>query len=250
MSGAAELARLSVEDGVATLTLNRPEKRNALSRGLLIAVRECVGAFAAEPSSTVLVLDGAGKAFSAGMDLKSALNEEGAAFELLSAIAELAIELRALPAVVIAKAHGAAIGGGCGLMVAADIAATHPDSKVGFPEVDLGVCPAVVAPLLAAKIGPGRARRVLLEGGTMSGREAFERGFVDVCVPREELDGRVGEMAGRIAKAGPRAIATTKAHLGAMDGGVIERLVREGAALSAEVIAGAEARERLSAIYG
>jgi enoyl-CoA hydratase/carnithine racemase len=152
--------------------------------------------------------------------------------------------------VVIAKAHGAAIGGGCGLVVGADIAVTHPDAKLGFPEVDLGVCPAVVAPLLVQKVGAGRARRILLSGGTMSGHEALAWGVVDHCVERGELDGFVGELAGRIAKAGPASIAATKRHLNTMAGDGFAALVREGAALSAEVIAGAEAQERLSKLYG
>lgn len=251
---AADLAQLDIQGRVATLTLNRTDKRNALSIDLLDALQSKVDQLAATSDRpdrpTALIITGAGKAFSAGMDLKAVLRQPGAPLKLLSAIAELTIAIRNLPMVVIAKVNGAAIGGGCGLVATADIAVTHPDAKLGYPEVDLGVCPAVVAPWLVNALGAGKARRILLEGGTMSGTRALELGLVHECVPKEELDDRTQDIASRIAKAGPDALATTKSLLNEIEGQRLLELVRKGAHLSANVIEGEEAQQRLSAIYG
>jgi enoyl-CoA hydratase/carnithine racemase len=245
-----DLAPIEYAPPVARLFLNRPEKRNALSLDLLTALRARVGELALRSDISVVVLSGMGPTFCAGMDLKAVLSEPGAPLRLLESIAELTIAIRALPQVVVAKVHGAAIGGGCGLVAVSDIALTHPDAKLGYPEVDLGVCPAVVAPWLVASVGAGVARRILLQGGTMSGLRALEFGLVAEAVPKESLDARVEEIVATLAKAGPRALAATKAHLNAIAGAAVHAQVRKGAAISAEVIAGPEARARLGAVYG
>jgi methylglutaconyl-CoA hydratase len=253
----AEIAVLSIDGAIATLKLNRPEKRNALSLDLLAALREKVAQLAAmsgDERPSVLVLTGEGKSFCAGMDLKAVLKEPGAPLRLLQSIAELTIAIRELPMVVLGRVNGAAIGGGCGLVAVCDLAITTPDAKLGYPEVDLGVCPAVVAPWLVAAVGGSTARKILLSGGTMSGLQAFQMGLVTEIVPAAELDTRVAEVAAGLAKAGPHALSQTKKLLNEIDqGGENQRLyelVRKGAHISAEVIAGAEAQQRLGAIYG
>ncbi|MFG0292850.1 MAG: enoyl-CoA hydratase/isomerase family protein [Phycisphaerales bacterium JB050] len=252
-----DIAPLTIDGAIATLKLNRPEKRNALSLDLLGALRERVAQLAAMPDDdrpSVLVLTGEGKSFCAGMDLKAVLKEPGAPLRLLQSIAELTIAIRELPMVVLGRVNGAAIGGGCGLVAVCDLAITTPDAKLGYPEVDLGVCPAVVAPWLVAAVGGSTARRILLSGGTMSGLQAFQFGLVTEIVPAAELDDRVRAVAEGLAKAGPHALSQTKKLLNEIDqGGENERLyalVRKGAHLSAEVIGGEEAQRRLSAIYG
>ncbi len=155
-----DLAKLSFHGRAATLSLNRPDARNALSIELLAALHARVGEIAARDDVTILVVTGEGKSFCAGMDLKAVLKSPELPLRLLSSLAEFTIKLRALPQVVVAKVNGAAIGGGCGLACVCDIAITHGDSKMGFPEVDLGVCPAVVAPWLVKKVGAGRARQI------------------------------------------------------------------------------------------
>src|SRR5262249_4847270 len=169
--------------GAVVLSLNRPESRNAMSIDLLAAVHARVDAIAADGAARVVVLTGAGKVFCAGMDLQQVLDEPGAPLRLLSSLADLTLKIRALSAVVVAKVNGAAIGGGCGLACVCDFAITHADSKMGFPEVDLGVCPAVVAPWLVRRIGPGRARRMLLSRGVLTGREAPQAGGVHHLAP-------------------------------------------------------------------
>lgn len=246
----SELATLTFEGRIASLTLNRPEKRNALSVDLLAALSTHVATLATREDASVCVITGAGPTFCAGMDLKAVLKEPGAPLRLLSAIAELTIAIRRLPQVTLARVNGAAIGGGCGLVSVCDIAVTHPDVKMGFPEVDLGVCPAVVAPWLVQAVGPGAARRVLLEGGTMNGVRALEIGLVSEIVAADQLDGVVKERAERLAKAGPLALRATKKLLNDLAGEQLENAVRKGAQISADVVGGEEAQRMLGKVYG
>lgn len=246
----SDLAPVELHPPIARLFLNRPDKRNALSIDLLAALRERVAMLATRTDVSIVVLAGKGPTFCSGMDLKAVLSEPGAPLRLLESIAELTIAIRELPQVVVAKVQGAAIGGGCGLVAVSDIALTHPDAKLGYPEVDLGVCPAVVAPWLVAAVGASTARRILLQGGTMSGQRAMEAGLVMEAVPQETLDARTEEIVARLASAGPRAMAATKAHLNDIAGAELYANVRRGAHISAEVIAGPEARARLTRAFG
>jgi enoyl-CoA hydratase/carnithine racemase len=233
-----DLARLACDGRVATLTLNRPDARNALSIELLDTLHARVDELAKREDVTAVVVTGEGKSFCAGMDLKAVLSGPDLPLKLLSSLAEFTIKLRALPQVTVAKVNGAAIGGGCGLACVCDIATTHADSKMGFPEVDLGVCPAVVAPWLVKKIGAGPARRVLLTGGLMSGQQAFEMGIVNHVVPlRGALDAATDELVKRLASGGPNALRATKRLLNEIDGSIDGALVRRGAELSAQVVA-------------
>ncbi|MCC6320156.1 MAG: enoyl-CoA hydratase/isomerase family protein [Phycisphaerales bacterium] len=246
------LATLTFAPPLATLALNRPESRNALSIDLLRAMHDRTGELAARIKSAgdihIVILTGTGKAFCAGMDLKQVLDVPGAPLTLLSLLSEFTLKLRALPAVTIAVVNGAAIGGGCGLATVCDLAITHADSKMGFPEVDLGVCPAVVAPWLARKVGPGRARSILLRGGLMSGRDAAAAGLVDhVVETREELDPAASALAAKLATGGPGALRATKSLLNDLDGSLDATLARRAAELSAGVLAMPEAQAMLRA---
>lgn len=246
-----DLANLTLEGPVATLTMLRTDKRNALSPDLLSSLHTRLDELGGAPEINALVLTGAGAAFCAGMDLRAVLSDPDAPLRLLSSIAELTIRVRSLPAVTIARVNGAAIGGGCGLTTACDIVVSHSNAKLGFPEVDLGVCPAVVTPWVHAKVGPGRARRILLEGGTMSGRRAHDLGLVDHLVEAEsDLGEAVSDLTSRLSRAGRAALARTKALLNELDGAELAESVRHGAQISADVIAGAEAQGKLSKLFG
>lgn len=242
------LATLEIHGPIATLSLNRPDARNALSISLLTDLRARVDELAGRSDVTVVVLTGAGKAFCAGMDLKAVLDNHELALQLLSSLADLTIAIRTLPQVTVAKVNGAAIGGGCGLATVTDLCVTHADSKMGFPEVDLGVCPAVVAPWLVRKIGAGRARAVLLKGGLMSGTEAHDDGIVDHVVPTlADLGPFTAALAQRLSAGGPHALRATKGLLNRIDGSLDREIVRRGAQLSASVLSTHDAQERLRA---
>lgn len=241
------LALLERSAALATIKLNRPEARNALSVDLLKAITARVHDLAASPP-TVLCITGAGNAFCAGMDLKLVVNNAAAASELLRELALLLVTIRSLPCVVVGKVNGAAIGGGCGLACVCDVVITHADAKLGFPEVDLGVCPAVVAPWLVRKIGAGRARRVLLSGGFMTGTQAGEIGIADHVVPdRIALDHAADELCSRLGAGGPNALAATKTLLNELDGSLDRDQAVRGADLSARVLVSDEARAMLTA---
>lgn len=247
-----DLALLSSTGPIATLTLNRVDARNSLSLELLAALHERIGELERQAATTVLILTGAGKAFCAGMDLKAVATDEGLTsglpLKLLTSLADFTLRLRRLPMISIAKVNGAAIGGGCGLATVCDIAITHADSKMGFPEVDLGVCPAVVAPWLVRKIGAGGARQVLLSGGVFSGQRAYELGIVNHIVPTlADLCAATDAIAQRLATGGPNALRATKSLLNDLDGSLDESLARRGAELSAQVLATPEAQAMLRA---
>lgn len=242
---------LETNDRIATLTINRPEARNAMSLEILEAMHEAVDGLRGSDAS-VLVITGAGKAFCAGMDLKAVLIElsgdASIGAQLLRSLAELTLKIRRLDQVTVASVNGAAIGGGCGLTCVCDVTVSHADAKLGFPEVDLGICPAVIAPWVVKKLGAGVARKALLMGGVMRGQEAHAIGLVDQLAPdRDGLGALTDEVAQRLASGGPKALSATKGLLNTLDGSQEEKLVLKGAALSAKVLASPEAQAALAA---
>jgi len=247
----SELALLTTEGRIATLTMNRGESRNSMSLGMLEAMHGRVDELV-ESDCSVLVLTGAGRAFCAGMDLKAVVIEASGdptlGEKLLTSLAELTIKIRSLPMVTVASVNGAAIGGGCGLSCVCDVSVSHADAKLGFPEVDLGLCPAVIAPWVVAKMGAGRARMAMLMGGIMSGARGHELGLIDhLTADREGLESLTAEIAERLASGGPKALAATKDLLNVIDGTVDPAMVLRGAKLSAGVLATPEAQAVLMA---
>lgn len=242
---------LDINDKIATLTINRPDARNAMSVEILGAMHEAVDSLSGTQTS-VLVITGAGRAFCAGMDLKAVLIElsgdPAMGERLLTSLAELTLKVRKLDQVTLASVNGAAIGGGCGLTCVCDVTVSHTDAKLGFPEVDLGICPAVIAPWVVKKLGAGVARKAMLMGGVMSGQQAFDIGLVDQLAPdRDGLDTLTREIADRLASGGPKALSVTKSLLNKLDGSLEESLVMQGAQLSASVLATPEAQSALAA---
>jgi methylglutaconyl-CoA hydratase len=244
------LARTEIADGIATLTMNRPEQRNALSLELIRHLSGELDSLETDAAIRALILAGAGKAFCAGMDIKGVMADPAGMREMLRGLADVMRRIRRLSVPTIARVQGAAVGGGCGLMVVTDFAITHPEARVGYPEVTLGLCPAVVAPWLMRRVGPGPARAILLAGGTMTGSRAAELGLATHAVPLDDLERTARELAGELASGGPRATATTKRWLNELDGSLEDALLDKGAELSADVIAGDEAQDRLRAQFG
>jgi len=184
------------------------------------------------------------------MDLRGVLDDADAMGGMLRGLARATGRIRALTVPTIARVHGAAIGGGCGLAAVTDLAVTHPDATLGYPEVTLGVCPAVVTPWLIRKIGAGPARAMLLQGGTITGEAAHARGLVDRLYAADELASGTAAMATKLAAGGAEAIAVTKRWLNELDGSCNPAMLDRGADLSAAVIAGEEAQTRLRPLYG
>ena len=243
------MIRLHHNQGITTMTLNRPSKRNALSLELIEAMHEKLDEVERDDAMRVFILAGEGRSFCAGMDLKGVIDDPVKMKEMLRRLSEATKRIRCLPVPTIATVQGAAVGGGCGLMVVCDFAFTHPEAKVGYPEVDLGVCPAVVAPWLIKKLGAGKARAMLLAGGTMSGEQGFQAGLATHLCEQDALFDSVEAFAKNLARGGKDAMATTKKWLNELDGSLDDDVLQRAADLSAEIIAGEEAQTRLKPLY-
>lgn len=244
-----ELVSLTKNGGVARVGLKRPESRNALCATMIDELSSVIAEVESDAELRVVVLEGEGKSFCAGMDLKGVRDDPSAMGGMLEGLAQVSVRIRTLSIPTIARVQGAAIGGGCGLLAICDFAITHPEARIGYPEVDLGICPAVVAPWLIQRIGAGKARSLLLAGGTMTGEAALDHGLVDECVPFEALDEAVERRAKRILAGGANAVRITKQWLNELEGDKIRQDVLKGGQLSASVIQGEEAQERIRQLW-
>ncbi len=246
-----QLALLDVDGCCATLTLNRGDKRNAFSLDLLSALHAKIDELEKLGDVHVLTITGAGKSFCAGMDLKQVMGDAKAGHELLSSLGKLTHRVRTLPMAVVGVVKGAAIGGGCGFACVCDFALTHDDAVLGFPEVDLGLCPAVVAPWVVRRLGAGPARQLLLAGGTVTGARAAEIGLVTRSLPTSHrLDEAAEKLVESLKAAGPGALRATKQLLNELDGSDQDADLVRGAELSASVLASQDAQQRLKARFG
>src|SRR5882757_6392711 len=205
--------QLAYDAGIATITLNRPEKRNAISFELLselLAVFDEIEASATQ----ILILTGAGKAFCAGLDLeelKSLLGKTQA--ENLADSERIARVFRRLydfPKPTIAAVNGAAIAGGTGLATLCDFTLAVPEAKFGYTEVRIGFVPAIVSSFLIANIGEKRARDLLLTGRIFSAEEAHRLGLVNEIVAPDQLMKRAQELAAQLLENSPASLQATK----------------------------------------
>ncbi len=215
------MLRIEQTASVLRLTLNRPDQRNALSRDLVDALHSALDS--AAPDVRVIVLTGEGSAFSAGADLASLQAMQTATAEEnlddSRALSDLFQTIRTHRCPVIARVNGAAIGGGCGLVAACDLAVCADDAKLGFPEVRLGFVPAIVLPFVVRKVGEGRARELLLLGGRFTAEQALTAGFVTRVVPSDRLDEVVDKMAVElVTKTSATALSLTKQLFHVTDG--------------------------------
>jgi enoyl-CoA hydratase len=198
---------------LVTLTLNRPEKLNALNEELLRELAGAVTELARDASVRCAILTGAGdKAFAAGADI-AAMSEltptQAKHFAEVGHGIGSAIEQLAFP--VIAAVNGFALGGGCELALACDFIYASDKAKLGQPEVNLGVIPGFGGTQrLARRVGEARARELCMTGDTLTAEEALRVGLVNAVVPHAELLPRVRDVAKKIASKGPLAIAAAK----------------------------------------
>ena len=203
-----------LEGGVLTLLLNRPEVGNALSPDLVGAMEEALAAAANDPAVRVVVVTGAGKHFSAGADLNYMKSMRGAGHAANVADAlrtqRLFAGLAELPKPVVARVHGAARGGGVGLVAAADVVVAGNGASFAFTEVRLGIIPAMISPFVVARLGAARARRLFLTAETFDAEQGEAWGLVDHAVPDEDLDGTVARVCRDLMRGGPTALAETK----------------------------------------
>lgn len=179
----AELLEYRVEGRVARLTLNRPEKRNALNGALVEAIKNGLGRADSDEDVQVVALRGAGKDFCSGADLAELerISEmtEAENLEDARSLGALFLTMRGLNKPVVAVVHGRALAGGCGLATACDLVLAHEDAQFGYPEVHLGFVPALVMTILRRKMGEARAFQLVAEGDRFGARRAEEIGLVN-----------------------------------------------------------------------
>jgi methylglutaconyl-CoA hydratase len=203
------------DGAVATLRLERPDVHNAFDDTLIAGLVPALLALGADPAVRVVVLEGAGASFSAGADLRwmrrMAAADEAANRDDALALAGLLRALDELPKPTIARVHGAAFGGGVGLVAACDIAIGVPGAKFGLTESRLGLLPAVISPYVVAAIGARQARRWFATAETFDAAEALRIGLLHQVVEPDALDAAVQRQVDLLLKAGPRAAAAAKA---------------------------------------
>lgn len=209
---AAELLRHDA-DGVAWLTLNRPQARNALSAGLLATLAGTLDAIAVDASVRVVVLAGAGPAFCAGHDLREmrADPEREAMAALFAACSAVMMKLQALPQPVIARVHGVATAAGCQLVASCDLAVAADTARFATPGVAIGLFCSTPAVALSRAVGRKAALDMLLTGEMVSAARALEIGLVSRVVPEAALDREVAALAAGIAARSAVALSIGKA---------------------------------------
>ncbi|MBN7135330.1 enoyl-CoA hydratase [Lysobacter enzymogenes] len=244
---------LSLRDGpVARLRLNRPDLHNAFDAVLIAALTGALEAVGADDGVRVVVIEGEGASFSAGADLNwmrgMAAASEADNREDSLALARLMRTLNELPKPTIARVHGAAFGGGVGLVACCDIAIGVPEAKFGLTESKLGLLPAVISPYVIEAIGARQARRWFASAEIFDAAVAQSIGLLHQVVAADALDAAVARQASLLLKAGPHAAATAKALVrrvaGERDGG---KLDADNAALIAALRVSAEGQEGLAA---
>ncbi|HZV23897.1 MAG TPA: enoyl-CoA hydratase-related protein [Luteimonas sp.] len=205
---------LQREGAVARLRLERPEVHNAFDDGLVAALTRTLDSLTAARDVRVLVLEGAGASFSAGADLHwmrgMAAATEAENREDALALARLMRTLDAMPMPTIARVHGAAFGGGVGLVACCDIAIGAPEAKFGLTESRLGLLPAVISPYVIAAIGARQARRYFATAEVFDAAEALRIGLLHQVVAAEDLDAAVQRQLDLLARAAPLAASQAK----------------------------------------
>jgi methylglutaconyl-CoA hydratase len=233
----AESVQFTVSDGVARVTLARPEVRNAFNAELIEQLHDLFTRIAAADDVRAVVLAGEGKVFCGGADINWMRSSLELTFEANVADAERMSDMfRAIdnsPKPVIGKIHGAALGGGAGLAAVCDIAIATDDAIFGFTEVKLGIIPAVISPFVLAKIGASQARALFLTGERFDAARAQRIGLVHEVVPAAQLDAAVERRLAELHSAGPSAVASAKLLVRR----VLDGSYDESRAITAEAIA-------------
>lgn len=243
---------VDIRDGIARVTLNRPDVRNALNQTMLRELDAALGTLERDPAARVIVLSGAGdKAFCAGADLKG-VGDRGTTLQARESFGGLARILEAIARMrtpVIAQVHGFALAGGCGLVAGCDIVIAADDAVFGLPELKVGLVPAIVMAPILRSVGRKRGLLMILSGEQIPAREAYEMGLVSRLVPRGSLSEAVSDLARVLAGLSPTAVGLVKEAAAAvpdMEYGASLRYLRE---ISTLVALSEDAKEGIAAFF-
>jgi methylglutaconyl-CoA hydratase len=262
-----ETLKVESDRSISTLTLNRPEKRNAISPKMIEELLAALDAVETG-SARILIMTGAGKAFCAGMDLdalktlsaklaenvppgEGVLNDRGPNGDAILAdtrrIAAMFRKIYGFSKPLIAAVNGAAVAGGCGLATLADFTLAVPEAKFGYTEVLVGFMPAMVSTFLIRQVGEKRARDLLLRGRIMDAEEAQQMGLVNEIVPAAKLLERARALAEELLAMSPTSLTYTKRLLHQFSDAEIEHDLELALQESARIRSTADFREGLAA---
>jgi methylglutaconyl-CoA hydratase len=225
------LIRYETADGVGRITLDRPEKRNALHPELIARLQDAFERAGGDPAARVILLCGAGPDFCAGLDLASLAGEPDDPLAHLGsarALADLYLAIRRLPKPVIAAVHGRAYGGGAGLATACDLIVAAESAEFRYPEVNLGFVAAIVMSMLRRVVGEKRVFEMAALGEAVRASAAAEYGLVNHVYPDAGFDARAAAYAEALAAKSASALLLTKDLLYHIDGMTLEAAVHAG----------------------
>ena len=223
----------SVDNGVASITLNRPEKRNALNDALIADIKRGLQDASQDESVKVVVISGAGKDFCSGADL-SALQKIAQASVSVNAedarsLLELFVQIRQVRVPVVAAVKGRALAGGCGLATACDLVLASASARFGYPEVKIGFVPAMVLAILRRNVSEKRAFELITRGEEIDAARAAEIGLVNQIFSDETFDADVNQYLKRFTEVSSTAVALTKTLLYQVDGLAFLEALESGA---------------------
>jgi methylglutaconyl-CoA hydratase len=209
-----ETIRVRVKHGVATITLTRPEVKNAFNEAMLDELLEAYGALESDPEVRVVVLTGEGDSFCAGADLNYMKHTANFTFDENFAdamkISNVMEKIHRLAKPTVARVNGYAIGGGAGLMAANDIVIASKKAVISLSEVKIGLVPACISPYVIMRAGPGACREFFLTGERMKAKKAHRLGLVNGVADEDELDEEIEEITKRLVSSGPEALRVCK----------------------------------------
>lgn len=245
MSG--DILHASSADGVLTLTLSRPEKRNALNRALVEALTEALVRAQHDGEVRVVAIRGAGRDFCAGADLAELerVSDMGPEKSLEDArrLGALFTSIRTMPKPVVAVVQGRALAGGCGLATACDAVLAHEDAELGYPEIHLGFVPAMVMTMLRRKVGEGHAFDLVTRGHRVDASLAREIGLVTRVFDADRFETDVARHLAELADMPPTAVALTKGLLYELDELGFEEGIERGAQVNVQARMSDECRD-------
>jgi methylglutaconyl-CoA hydratase len=227
----------SVEQKIARVTLNRPDKRNALDDEIIGELKDAMGRSARDPDVRVVVITGAGKDFCSGADLSALLKiAEATVMENVEdarSLGELFISMRRHPRPIIAAVRGRALAGGCGLATACDLILAAESARFGYPEVNIGFIPAMVMAILRRSVPEKLAFELITRGEVADARAAQDLGLVNRVFPDEGFDESVTEYASQLAGKSASAVSLSKGLLYHMDSMSFEAAIEAGVQMNA-----------------
>jgi len=243
-----QLVRVATAGGVATITLDSPTNRNALSTRLMEQFLDILAGVVADDAAHVVVIDHTGPVFSSGADLKETAAALAQGQLPAAKMGELLTAVWECPKPVIAKIGGAARAGGLGVIAAADIAVCTTAATFAFSEVRLGVIPAIISATVRRRLDPRAAAELFLTGDVFDGVRAAEIGLVTRAVPAAELDTTVDGYLASLVRGGPAALAGTKKLLREPMGATVRDDLPELTRVSLEFFLSEQGREGVAAI--